>query len=254
MRGVVTRGWVSGRCLAPVAVCLAAVLVGGCELTDPGTNLVNGKELFVEQCGQCHVLARAGTQGVAGPNLDAAFQRAREDGFGESTFEGIVRAQIANPNRRQSRDPKTREWLQPMPADLVTGDDAEDVAAYVASAVARPGDDAGRLADVGAAQAEGTARAENGVLEIPADPGGSLAYEFADAEAPAGPLTIQSPNESSVPHDISLEGGGVDERGEVVQDGGVSEVQVDLQSGEYTFYCSVEGHRQAGMEGTLTVE
>jgi plastocyanin len=240
--------------LALGGLVAAAGSVAACGVTDPGTNVVNGKQLFVERCGSCHVLARAGTTGVTGPSLDAAFARAREDGFGESTFEGIVRAQIEGPNRRPSKDPATGEDLPVMPADIVTGEDAEDVAAYVATAAGRRGEDTGRLADVGAAQAEGTATAENGVLEIPADPGGSLAYEFADAEAPAGQLTIRSPNESSVPHDISLEGGGVDERGEVVQDGGVSEIEVDVQTGEYTFYCSVEGHRQAGMEGTLTVE
>jgi plastocyanin len=232
----------------------AAGALGGCELTDSGTDLVNGKEQFVANCGSCHVLARAGTTGVVGPNLDQAFHRARQDGFGESTFEGLVKAQIADPNRRPSVDPESGQELPVMPADLVTGENAEDVAAYVASAVAKQGEDTGRLADIGAAQAEGTAEAENGELTIPADPGGALAYEFADAQAPAGPLAIRSPNESAVPHDISIEGGGVDENGEVVQNGGVSEVDVDLQPGEYTFYCSVTGHREAGMEGTLTVE
>jgi plastocyanin len=241
-------GWVLGASIA------VAGAIAGCGVTDPGTDVVNGKELFVERCGACHVLARAGTTGVAGPSLDAAFERAREDGFGESTFEGIVRAQIAGPNRRPSKDPATGEELPVMPADLVTGEDAEDVAAYVATAAGRRGEDTGRLADVGAAQAEGTARAENGVLEIPADPGGSLTYEFADAEAPPGQLSIRSPNESSVDHNIALEGGGVDEVGPVVNNGGVSEIDVDVEAGEYAFYCSVPGHREAGMEGTLTVE
>ena len=140
-----------------------------------------------------------------------------------------------------------------MPANLVTGEDAEDVAAYVASAAGKPGEDTGALAEVGA-QAEGTAEAENGVLEIPADPCGALYYEFADATAPPGALTIESPNESSVDHNIALEGNGVNEEGEVVKDGGVSEIEVDVEPGEYTFYCSVEGHREGGMEGTLTVE
>jgi plastocyanin len=92
------------------------------------------------------------------------------------------------------------------------------------------------------------------VLEIPAAESGQLFYTFADATAPAGSLTIESPNESSVDHNIALEGGGVDEVGEVVADGGVSEIQVDVETGEYQFYCSVEGHRDGGMEGTLTVE
>jgi plastocyanin len=238
--------------LAGLAV-VAALGLGGCGLLDSGTDLVNGKELFVARCSSCHVLERAGTGAPVGPNLDDAFARARKDGFGESTFEGIVRAQIRSPARSPSRDPQTGDELPVMPADLVTGEDAEDVAAYVASAAARGGEDPGRLADIGA-QAEGTAEAENGELEIPAVESGAPAFEFADARAPAGALTITSPNPSSVDHNIALEGGGVDEVGPVVADGGVSEIQVDVEAGEYTFYCSVEGHREGGMEGTLTVE
>ena len=44
------------------------------------------------------------------------------------------------------------------------------------------------------------------------------------------------------------------EIGPVVKDGGVSTVNVDVKAGEYTFYCSVPGHRQGGMEGKLTVK
>ena len=84
-------------------------------------------------------------------------------------------------------------------------------------------------------------------------PGGALAYVFADAVAQPGALDIRSPNESSVPHNIALEGQGVNEVGEVVQDGGVSEISADVVRGEYQFFCTVTGHRPAGMEGTLTV-
>jgi plastocyanin len=240
--------------LVTAAIVVAAAGSGGCNLVDSGTNVVNGKEQFIANCGSCHVLSRAGTTGVVGPNLDAAFQRARQDGFGESTFEGLVYAQIDSPNRNPSVDPATKQPQPVMPADIVTGDDAEDVAAYVASAAGRPGEDTGPLAQVGGAQAEGTAEAKSGVLEIPADPNGGLFYEFAEARAPAGQLTIQSPNDSSIDHDISIEGNGVDEHGPVVKDGGVSELELDLKPGEYTFYCSVDGHREGGMEGTLTVK
>jgi plastocyanin len=239
--------------LGAVAAGVIALL-SGCGVTDQGDNVVNGKQLFVAQCGSCHVLARAGTTGVTGPNLDEAFQQARKDGFGESTFQGMVHRQIEIPARNPQIDPATGKVLPLMPANLVTGDDAEDVAAYVAQAVAKGGEDTGQLAQVGAAQAEGTAEAENGELEIPADPGGALAYVFADAVAQPGPLRITSPNESSVPHNIALEGQGVNEVGEVVQNGGVSEISADVVQGEYQFYCSVTGHRAAGMEGTLTVE
>jgi plastocyanin len=151
-------------------------------------------------------------------------------------------------------DPKTGEELALMPPDLVTGDDARDVAAYVAMAAASGGEDSGQLADVGATEAEGTAEAKDGRLEIPADPDGSLAYVFASATAPAGELEVTSPNESSVPHNIAIEGNGVDEVGPVVQDGGSSDLQVKLEAGNYAFYCSVPGHREGGMEGELKVE
>jgi plastocyanin len=242
----------SGGVLRVAAIVAAGAAVGGCNVADPGTNLVNGKEQFVDKCGSCHVLTRAGTRGVTGPNLDEAFQRARSDGFGESTFEGLVYAQIDSPNRNPSHDPATGKAQPVMPADIVKGEDAEDVAAYVASAAGKGGEDSGQLAQVGAAQAEGTAEAENGVLEMPAT--GATNYEFADATAPPGGLTIRSPNESPTEHNIALEGGGVNEEGPVVGEGDVSEIDVDVQAGEYTFYCSVPGHREAGMEGTLTVE
>jgi plastocyanin len=235
-----------------LAIAVAAVGVGGCNLADSGTNLVNGKEQFAAKCGSCHVLSRAGTTGVVGPNLDEAFQRARQDGFGESTFEGLVLAQIQNPNKNPSFNPVTNRPEPVMPADIVTGEDAEDVAAYVASAAGKGGEDTGALAQVGAAQAEGTAEAEDGVLEMPAT--GATNYEFADATAPPGALTIRSPNESPTEHNIALEGGGVNEEGPVVGQGDVSEIEVDLEAGEYTFFCSVPGHREGGMEGTLTVE
>jgi len=240
--------------LVAAAIVAAAAGTGGCELTDKGTNLVNGKQQFIAKCGSCHVLARANATGTLGPNLDEAFRRARADGFGQSTIEGIVEQQILHPAINPQRDPKTGKVLPLMPARLVTGEDAEDVAAYVAGAAARPGEDTGALAQVGREGPEGTARAERGVLEIPAAESGQLFFRYADATAPPGRLTIESPNDSPVPHNIALEGGGVDEQGPVVQNGDVSEIQVNVQPGEYTFYCSVQGHREGGMEGTLTVE
>src|SRR5918992_595276 len=84
----------------------AMALLGGCGLTDQGDNTVNGKQLFVQRCGACHALDRAGTTGVTGPDLDAAFERARLDGFGESTFKGMVHKQIVAPARTRQVDPK----------------------------------------------------------------------------------------------------------------------------------------------------
>jgi plastocyanin len=230
----------------------ALVALTGCELKDDGDNLVNGKTLFVEKCAACHALARAQAKGVVGPDLDEAWQQAEKDGLGRSTYEGVVHQQILEPNRNAQFDTVRGEEQPLMPAKLVTGEDAQDVAAYVASAAAA--EDPGRLAEVGQAQSDEVAQAEGGQLDIPAVPSGALAYEFGSAEAPPGRLTINSPNEASIPHNIALEGGGVDEVGEVVQDGGTSTIEVRVRAGEYTFYCSVPGHREGGMEGTLTVE
>ena len=243
-------GW--ARTALPAGI--AVVLLTGCQLKDDGDNMVNGKTLFVQKCASCHTLARADAKGVVGPSLDEAWQQSARDGLGRSTFKGIVHRQIIQPNQNPSVDPASGKEVAPMPADLVTGEDAEDVAAYVASAAATPGKDTGRLAAAGAPKQQPLAKAEGGKLEIPADPNGALAYAFADAEAPAGRLQIDSVNKSSTPHDISLEGNGVNEKGEVVQDGGTSTIDVDVKPGEYTFYCSVPGHREGGMEGTLTVK
>jgi uncharacterized cupredoxin-like copper-binding protein len=60
-------------------------------------------------------------------------------------------------------------------------------------------------------------------------------------------------NPSGIPHAIAVEGNGVDKDGNTVQKGGTSTVTADLKAGTYTFYCPVDGHRAAGMKGTLTV-
>jgi mono/diheme cytochrome c family protein len=88
---------------------------------------IRGKELFVKGCGSCHELADAGTSAQIGPNLDLAFVQSRLDGLGETTIQQVVRGQIAYP----VVDPPTE--IPGMPADIYVGQDAEDVATYVAS-------------------------------------------------------------------------------------------------------------------------
>jgi mono/diheme cytochrome c family protein len=118
------------------AVLLAALAATGCGsggLSDAG-DAARGKELFAGkgQCGSCHVLADAGTKGAVGPNLDHAFLQSRADGLGEATIRAVVRDQISYP----IESPNTGS--PGMPADLVTGDDADAVAAYVASVAGLP--------------------------------------------------------------------------------------------------------------------
>lgn len=237
------------------AAALAAAGLSACGVVDREPNLIAGKRAFVAKCGSCHVLNRAGTKGNQGPNLDESFQQSLKDGFGRSTVEGVVHRQILYPNRRPQQDPTTRKQLIAMPAKLVKGDLALDVSAYVASVASRNGKDAGRLADIGTARAQGIAKAKNGVVEIDADPTGQLAYRYANAQAPAGSLDLKSVNDSQVGHNIALEGQGVNEKGPVVKGGGTSEIKLDdLKPGKYVFYCSVPGHRDAGMKGELSVK
>ena len=87
-------------------------------------------------------------------------------------------------------------------------------------------------------------------VKISADPSGALAYEQTDVSATAGSITIDFTNMSSIPHDVTIEGDGATDE---ITDSSTS-TTVDLEPGTYTFFCSVDGHRAAGMEGTLTVE
>ena len=111
----------------------AAMIAGfsGCDASEDA-DLDNGRELFSAQCGQCHALAEAPTTGVIGPDLDASFAAARNDGMDQDTIEGVVEAQIENPRKVDPEDPSY------MPPDLVEGDDVADVAAYVASVAGVP--------------------------------------------------------------------------------------------------------------------
>jgi plastocyanin len=90
-------------------------------------------------------------------------------------------------------------------------------------------------------------------LELVGGPGSELKFDKTSLEASAGEVTISMVNEGDLPHNVAIEGNGVDEVGEIVQNGGTSTVTANLEPGEYTFYCSVPGHREGGMEGTLTV-
>jgi plastocyanin len=90
-------------------------------------------------------------------------------------------------------------------------------------------------------------------LALAADPGGDLAFDQTELHAAAGALTIELTNESGIPHNVEVEGNGVEEVSETITEGSTS-LNLDLEPGEYTFYCAVPGHREGGMEGTLTVE
>jgi len=179
--------------------------------------------------------------------------RARQDGFKNSTFAGMVEGQIRHPSRLAQVDPKTHKPLATMPANVVTGNDVQDVAAYVGEVAGAGGKDTGRLAQAGA-KAEGTAKEANGVLAIPVNKAGGLLFQYKDATATPGQVTIETKNNESIGHNIALEGNGVNQKGQVVQGGATSKISVNLKPGNYTFFCSVPGHREGGMVGKLTVK
>ena len=229
--------------LALWAAAFFGAAAAGCGQGEP--DLVNGKTLFVGEaaCGSCHILERAGTRGVQGPNLDEAFGPSRRDGLGKQTVEGVVREQIAYPRKSSA-----------MPANLVEGDDARDVAAYVAAVAGIPGEDAGVLAQAGQPkQSNKPIAAESGVLEIPAAPTGALAFASTRASAEAGTIEFVMPNPSPIRHNIAVRNGSPT-LGPVVGQGGTSRFTKELEPGEYVFFCSVPGHEEGGMRGQLVVE
>lgn len=236
---------------ALLAVALAATALAGCTLkthNDP----VNGKRLFVARCGSCHELAHANTKGIPGPpNLDEAFGPARRAGIHTSTIEGIVYSQILNPNQRVAND-STGTYR--MPEHLATGQDARDIAAYVSMVAGVPGQDTGALATAVLSAVRKPAVEQNGKLEIDADPTGQLQFLAPSATAKPGHVTITMKNTSMTMHDIAIQGPGANAVGPIVDNGATSSIAVNLKPGKYTFYCSVPGHRQAGMQGTLTVK
>jgi cbb3-type cytochrome c oxidase subunit III len=98
-----------------------------------------GRQLFTEKCGGCHTLAAAGSTATIGPNLDASFAESRSEGFADSTIEDIVHDQIKFPGRYPTSQSNPNYLQANMPANLVTGQGAIDVAAFVAANAGKQG-------------------------------------------------------------------------------------------------------------------
>src|SRR5512134_153814 len=113
--------------LASAGAVAALTAFTGCDLQE-NADTDRGEQLFTQKCGSCHALTGAGTNGAVGPNLDDAFKAARAAGMDQDTIEGVVTSQIAHPRPASPEDTEVY-----MPAKLVTGEDADAVAAYVAS-------------------------------------------------------------------------------------------------------------------------
>ena len=92
-------------------------------------------------------------------------------------------------------------------------------------------------------------------VSIAADADGALAYEQTEVTAPAGDVTIEFDNPAPLGHDVVVEDADENElaRTEVISEDSATATGT-FETGDYTFYCSVSNHRDAGMEGTLTIE
>jgi plastocyanin len=147
-------------------------------------------------------------------------------------------------------------------ARAVRGLGAVGAMALVLGIAACGGDDDASVGGGGGGAAEtgaqSTAPASSGAggLTIAADEKGGLSFDKKSLQASAGSVTItmDNPDGNRMPHNVAIEGNGVDEAGKIVQPGAESTVTADLKPGTYTFFCAVGQHRQAGMEGTLTVK
>jgi mono/diheme cytochrome c family protein len=149
---------IGGAGLAAIAV--VALLASGCGYGGVATagdhpDLQNGQTLFASNCGYCHTLQAAGTSGTVGPNLDNAFATDRAQGYADSSIENVVLDQIrlgSGPIATYTHAEQGVKGLTPqtpMPANKVTGQDAIDVAAYVASVAGIGGYTSANFASLG---------------------------------------------------------------------------------------------------------
>jgi cbb3-type cytochrome c oxidase subunit III len=168
------------------ALALAVLVLSGAGCGTGGKATAgdpqNGGKLYTEKCAGCHVLAAAGSHGTTGPNLDDAFAADRKQGFKQSTIQNVVLDQIRQPSA-------------PMPKNLVTGQDAQDVAAYVAATAGVPG--------VAAAPA-----GNDGKSVFQANCASCHTLKAAQANGTIGPnLDELKPSEARAKHQVEVGGG-----------------------------------------------
>jgi cbb3-type cytochrome c oxidase subunit III len=165
----------------------AVLLTAGCGTggkADATADTQNGEKLFTASCAGCHTLAAANATGTVGPNLDDAFGPSRAQGFKQSTIQNVVLLQI-------------REASKPMPDNLVTGQNAQDVAAYVAT-----------VAGTGAAVKPPSAEGNNGKTIFQDNCASCHTLAAAGATGTVGPNLDQlKPAQAIVEHQVTVGGG-----------------------------------------------
>jgi len=189
------------RCLAAfVPVALLAVALGGCAVKHPVVNLVHGKQLFVAKCAACHTLSHAGSTGTVGPNLDVVFRQDRADGIKSASIEGLVDNWILYPNANPNSGAV-------MPQGLYRGQNAADVAAYVAAVASEPGQDTGALAGAVQAKVPVTPAAGKTVFTGPGTCGACHTLAAAGTTGTAGPnLSVRLASDCANPASQKIRG------------------------------------------------
>ena len=206
-------------------MALAAGLAA-CGSDEPEVAENPQRALFAERCAACHSFVAADSRGSKrGPDLDALHPSAT-----------VVRTAVEEGVDRGNGV---------MPAGLAKGQEAQDLAEWIAANAQTPPPEP--VADTAAV-------AKDGVLYFPPADDGSLAYAHREAEAPAGGLTVHMSNASLIPHQLGVKGKAFDETGSIAATGQTSTVRVELELGEdYTIYCAIPGHEENGMQAKLTV-
>ena len=110
--------------------------------------------------------------------------------------------------------------------------------------------------DTGGTETAADPNPSTDTLDVAAVPDGSFEFEQDSLDADAGTLTVSFDNPAPIAHDFCVEDEGGEELGctELIADGDTDVAEFEVEAGEYTYFCSVAGHREGGMEGTLSVK
>ena len=130
---------------------------------------------------------------------------------------------------------------------------AMSAAVVTASEPAKAGSQRASSSQPPAAGAPVSPAAPASTLKLAADPNGLLSYDTKQLSAKAGRVTIDFTNAASLEHNVTIAQGSAQLGATPTFGGGTRTLTLNLKPGTYTFYCSVPGHRQSGMEGTLRV-
>jgi len=163
--------------------------------------------------------------------------------IGATTF-SVLHAQDEE-KAKAAETEKANEEFEADDADIQAEEAAEEEEA----------EEKGQPSEGGGAEAGGEAAAgSGGTLQLAADPA-AIAYDTTELTSKPGKVTIDFDNPAPLEHDVVVEDEAGDElaRSEIVTESETS-AEADLAAGSYTFFCSIPGHREAGMEGTLTVK